>query len=586
MPCPHAVQHPPLDARTGRVPTRAAELTGARRFTGSKVRAVWGIVLASLALAVASLAVAAPAPSYDPWAWLLWGREVTELKLSTPTGPAFKPLPVAVCTLLAPLGDAAPWLWVLIARTAAAGAVLLSFRLGRRLGDGSLAGGLLAAAAVVVTGRFAGYAASGVAEGMLLCFALAGLESHRSGRPRAAIACGVACALLRVETWPLLLLAALLAWRRAPAFGPPLAGLAVLVPAAWFLPELLGSGDLLRSGARARIPNPGQPALAPVPALASLSEALKLVPWPLWLGIGALVVRTSGRVRRSAGAAAAAPVPSAVGVAHVARTAAAPHGDLVPRAVDHPLTPAAVGLCWIAIVAAMAQLGFSGEARYALPGAALIGISGAAGLAILTVARPGRVPATALVIVALVLMVGPRSSELAGIPAAQAHQWRLARDLERAVAGAGGRQRVLACGTPYVGRLRGPLMAYALDVEKSRVEPDHPPRAPGVVFRSRLTPDSALAPEPPASFESVARVGAWEVLAACRSQRSRAGSASPRHAIVHPRAVRPQQPSRTKEHPVAEQRLRPTGAGDEPRAPCHRLRRQRDAPGSQPALPS
>ena len=69
-------------------------------------------------------------------------------------------------------------------------------------------------------------------------------------------------------------LAGVVAWRRdAGACGRWLAALAVLVPAAWFVPEWLGSGDLLRSGARARIPNPGQPALADVPALASLWAA-------------------------------------------------------------------------------------------------------------------------------------------------------------------------------------------------------------------------------------------------------------------------------------------------------------------------
>src|SRR5215212_730735 len=71
-----------------------------------------------LAIAAASLALVDPAPSYDPWAWLLWGREVAGGGLSTVEGPAFKPLPVGICALLAPLGAAAPWLWVLLVRAA------------------------------------------------------------------------------------------------------------------------------------------------------------------------------------------------------------------------------------------------------------------------------------------------------------------------------------------------------------------------------------------------------------------------------------------------------------------------------------
>ena len=70
--------------------------------------------------------------------------------------------------------------------------------------------------------------------------------------------------------------------------------------------------------------------------------------------------------------------------------------------------------------------------------------------------------------------------------AEQAYQWRLAGDLADAVAAAGGADAVLACGRPYVGRLRGPLMAYRIGVAKHVVEPDDPPRPPGMVFRSAL----------------------------------------------------------------------------------------------------
>ncbi len=67
-------------------------------------------LLVIAAVAAASLLAFRPAPGYDPWTWLLWGREVAGGGLSTVGGPAFKPLPVAICALLAPLGGAAPWL--------------------------------------------------------------------------------------------------------------------------------------------------------------------------------------------------------------------------------------------------------------------------------------------------------------------------------------------------------------------------------------------------------------------------------------------------------------------------------------------
>jgi hypothetical protein len=429
-------------------------------------------------LALASLLVVDPAPSYDPWTWLLWGREVASGTLSTVDGPAFKPLPVAVCALLAPLGAAAPWAWVLLVRAAAAVAVWFAFRLGRELAGGSVAAGVLAGGGVALCGGLLAYSAAGAEPALLLALALGGAAAWRERRYRIALACAVGCALLRVEAWPFLLAAGVLLWRRRPQDRLLLVALALLVPAAWFLPEWIGSGDLLRSGTRARVPNPGQPALADVPGLAALEAAARLPLWPLWLGVAALAVAAAAR----AGAARRA------------------------------LAPAAAGAAWLLIVALMAQAGFSGEPRYALPGAALIAISGAVGLAGLA---PRRAAIVALAVVVVAAAAYPRVAGLADVRAAQAYQWRLASDLADAVRAAGGRDAVLACGRPYVGPLRGPLMAYRLGVAKRVVEPDAPPRAPGVIFRSALSRSAAPAPAAPPRFAPTARAGAWQVLADC-----------------------------------------------------------------------
>ena len=443
--------------------------------------------------ALLSLLLVAPAPSYDPWAWLLWGREVAGGELSTLEGPAFKPLPVAVCALLAPLGAAAPWLWVLLVRAAALLAALLAFGLARRLAGGSRVAGALGALALVLCSGLPAYTAAGAEPALVLALALGSAAAWRERRMRIALACAVGCALLRVEAWPFVAVAGVVLWRSRPKDRPLLAALAVGLPAAWLLPELIGSGDLLRSGSRARVPNPGQPALAAVPGLAALRETVALPLWPLWLGVAALVaIWVSGRSRDARAA----------------------------------LAPAAAGAAWIALVALMAQAGFSGEPRYALPGAGLIALSGAVGLVFAARTRAAVAPlgdprgrlqsvATLAVVVLVTLAAAPRIADLPTLRSEQAYQWRLAGDLADAVAAAGGADAVLACGRPYVGRLRGPLMAYRIGVAKHVVEPDDPPRPPGMVFRSALRDASAPAPDAPPQFAEIARAGTWQVLAAC-----------------------------------------------------------------------
>ena len=318
----------------------------------------------------------------------------------------------------------------MLVRAAAGVALWLAFRLGRELG-GSRWAGAAAVAGVALAGGFALEAVAGE-RGAARDRGRAG-GGRRAGAPGGCARrwrCGAACALLRVEAWPFLLAAGVVAWRRDPGARPLLAALALLVPAAWFVPEWLGSGDVLRSGARARVPNPGQPALADVPALASLWAAAKLLLIPLWIGV--VVALRDRRARLARG-----------GRRRVGRCSSRR---------------------W-------PQAGFSGEPRYALPGVALLAIAGAAGLA-----RGGaaaRPSSPRLVAVAAV----PRGRvELRDVRDAQAHQWALARDLGDAVAAAGGREAVLACGRPYVGPL--PRAADGLRARRDQAHGRARSRAP------------------------------------------------------------------------------------------------------------
>ena len=217
-----------------------------------------------------------------------------------------------------------------------------------------------------------------------------------------------------------------------------------------------------------------------MPFLASLEDAAGLPLWPLWVGV-AVLLAAAVRARRATPA----------------------------------LLPAAAGAAWLAIVALMAEAGFSGEARYAVPGAAMLAISGAVGPR-RSLARRHAVAAVA-VVAAVAAAALPRLDDARRRSAASRPTSRRSPPSSPTVlTAAGGREAVLACGRPYVGRLRGPLMAYRMDVEKRVVEPDDPPRAPGMVFRSRLHPDDPVLPAAvPGGFVEVARTPEWQVLAAC-----------------------------------------------------------------------
>src|SRR4051812_42902607 len=90
------------------------------------------LVLGCLALAALSLTLPS-VPTYDPWAWIIWGREVAHLDLVTRTGPSWKPLPVIFTTPFSLAGDdGAPLLWLLVARAGGILAIAMAYRLAAR----------------------------------------------------------------------------------------------------------------------------------------------------------------------------------------------------------------------------------------------------------------------------------------------------------------------------------------------------------------------------------------------------------------------------------------------------------------------
>ena len=445
-------------------------------------------------LALAALTFLVPSsPTYDPWAWVIWGREILHLDLPTIDGPSWKPLPVLLTTPFSLFGGLAPDLWMYVARAGAIASVVMVFRLGRRLGG--VPGGIAAAVPYALAPWTLRNGAMGNSEGMLVALALAAIERHLDGRPRSAFAFAVGAALLRPETWPFVGLYGLwLLWREPAVRGFVVAGFASL-PLLWLLPEYLGSGDLLRAAHRAQTPRADSVAFANDPVRALLDQFAAMFTPMVWAGLGALVLVVLWR--RFGG-----------------RREIAVLGALLLGA-----------LLWVVEVAVMTSDGFSGNTRYLVMPATVLCLAAGVGVGWLARAAlgPRAMTGHAGVALAAVLAVAFALPAVRTVPAdvqAITYEGRLNDEVAGVVARAGGAARLRACGDVYTGPFQVPVVAWNLHMHTTQVSSLVAIR-PAVVFRVRSTLGSRPGPSlrplgDPSDLRTFAIGRNWRVVGVCR----------------------------------------------------------------------
>jgi hypothetical protein len=418
------------------------------------------LLLACLALAAVSL-LTVSAPTYDPWAWIIWGREITQWDLVTIDGPSWKPLPVLFTTPFALFGDdTAPALWLVVARAGGLLAFAMAYRLGARLA-GRWAGAI-AAVALVFADEFIFNFARGNSEGMLVALVLWAVERHLDGRRTHAFLLGFAAALLRPEVWPFWGLYGLWLVYQAWDGRPPWRELAVvfgsgaLALVVWFLPEYLGSGDWLRAAARARDPNPDSAAFAASPFLEVFLRSAVILSVPVYVG-GAIAVALAWRRDRLR------------------------------------IALAAMATVLMVAVALMTEAGFAGNLRYvALPAALVCVLAGAGWVAAVRWARDRRGPrGAAALVAALAAAAAPFvAADLDKLD----YDWEKVRyeanfygpNLKAAIAKAGGEQRIKSCGEVITGPFQVPSVAWRLHMHLDEVEIF--PFGPGTALAMGSTP--------------------------------------------------------------------------------------------------
>jgi hypothetical protein len=444
----------------------ASPLTSLQRATRSP--AVLS-VLACLVLAAISAAVLPTVPSYDPWSWIVWGREVSDphLNFVVSGGPSWKPLPFLFTTLWGFFGGAAPTLWIVTARWGGLLGLVAAWRLASRLSGGGRAGAfaaLVAVAGVLLTQDWFYYFFHGTSEVVLIGASLWAIDRFLDGRHVQGFLLAVAASLIRPEWWPFIGLYALWLWFRVPGFATVrmrlliLAGLALL-PILWFGPPWVGSGQPFLAASHAAEYN-GHLGSDPFRAVTARGKDLQVLP-ALIAGIIAVIL---GWIRDR----------------------------------DRVLLGLGLGVvAWWVVVVAMTLKGYPGLERFFLPAAAVtcvlagVGVIKLAELAGQGVVRLGAsaslVPAvTAAVAVVLVAISVPSSSDAitAAREAFPANSQDAAtqKQLSAAVKAVGGHDAVYPCKTSFAAVNHGMQTALAWKLHVTLEKVGTGMRAPGVDF--------------------------------------------------------------------------------------------------------
>ncbi len=428
------------------------------------------LAVIGLALIAAAVSLRLPTtPNYDPWVWVIWGREIVHGQLSTTGGPTLKPLALVFTTIVAPFGSAAPNMWVAIARAGALTAVALTFLLTTRLsriataplgGVGwalAVAAGLAAAGGVLLLQSYIYVVAQGYSEGLLLTVLLLAVLRHLDGAARQTQALLFAASLDRPEMWPLFMVYGLWLWRVDPGARRLITCLAALILPIWLVPDLIGSGSLLRGAEYASYPRGA--GTTPCPFCSEITR----YEWPL--------VRLPFRI-----GVLLAFVPTVAALV-LARDATRTRTQRSQRRLDICLGVLLVAALALFLEdAVLTELKFSGNGRYLFPAACLtivVGMVGWARFAAWAFAAGARLAqrtagwvAVAIVTAGAVAAILPSavdaSAKLGPTWSQLRFQADVRRDLTAAVARAGGAARLHACGVVETNTQLVPLVAWTL----------------------------------------------------------------------------------------------------------------------------
>jgi hypothetical protein len=441
---------------------RPAPAEVARRAARSS--AVWS-VLVCIVLGAISGVVLPTIPSYDPWSWVVWGREITDphLNFVISGGPSWKPLPLVFTTIWGLFGGAAPTLWVITARIGGLLGLVAAWRLAYRLTAGTpgqrggrippVVAAVVAVIGILLTQDWFYYWLHGTSETILIGCTLWIVDRLIEGKRIQAFVLIVCATWIRPEWLPLeALYIVWLIWRepgyRKPAMLALFAIGLISFPIAWFVPPWIGSGNPFLASQHAALYNGN---LGPHPFIAVNSRGVNDQVLPiLAFGIAGVVI---GWLR------------------------------------DRRWLVLGLGLgviLYYAIVVVETMKGYPGLERFFLPAASVVCVLGGYGLVriaqfageLIDKVTDSSGAAVAKSVVVIVVLAGASvpflttriSDARADFPQASLVV-KVSNQLTKVAAAVGGRDRAEPCPTSFVAINHSvqPMMAWKLRVDLERV---------------------------------------------------------------------------------------------------------------------
>ncbi|HWF75037.1 MAG TPA: hypothetical protein VG186_16935 [Solirubrobacteraceae bacterium] len=442
-------------------------------------------------------------PSYDPFAWVVWGRELAHHIIGphepfiSGGGPSWKPFPVIFTTIFGFFGSAAPKLWVGFARAGGFFGLFVAYRLASRLTASErwrLAGpiaGLIAAFGIFLTTEWTHYMWRGTSEPMVITTTLFAIERHLAGRRMTAFLSGVALALMRPEAAFFVGVYALWLFyrdRRVKNALLLLAGLA-LIPIGWVVPPWIASGQPFLSSTHAQLYN-GH--LGAHPQLEVLKRATNLSVWPVM--IAALAVTL-----------------------------------LAVRKRDWlTVTLAGTGLAYVAVVELMTFDRYPGLERFMLPAAAVAAVLAGVAVTRFALFAGGGLASLALAAVLVAISVPFFAGRVAAAQPEHhitAQAVKIYNEMVSAVHKAGGKAAVFPCPSSRaaVNHSVQTSLAWALDAPLTHIYTvtyvNTTLRHPSVAFfapRNKITGGAPKVLQYGLKGKLIARAGIWKVLRVTR----------------------------------------------------------------------